>query len=74
MKRKCKFPASTAKKLFPLFITLLVSPLKVVAEHEDSHFVIGELNHPRVNNFYKPLIERPYRRIGIEVTFEKVGG
>ena len=74
MKRVCKFPALNAKKLFPLFITLLVSPLNVVAEHEGSHFVIGELNHPRVNNFYKPLIERAYRSIGIEVTFEKVGG
>ena len=79
MKRTCKFLASSAKKIFPIFITLLVitllvSPLKVVAEHDDSHFVIGELNHPRVNNFYKPLIERAYRSIGIEVTFEKVGG
>ncbi len=52
---------------------LLLFSVKVKAQHDDTNFVVGELNHPRVSSFYKPLIKRAYQDIGIEVTFEKVG-
>ena len=44
------------------------------AEDNAQNFIIGELNHPRVSSYYKPLVERAYRDIGMEVRFEKVGG
>ena len=77
---------TTLKKgVLHLIFLLPLSPLshaEVVAEpdkqsHEVSQkekYVVGHLNHPRVNSFYKPLIERAYRDIGIEIVFETVGG
>ncbi|OJF68844.1 hypothetical protein BK026_08580 [Alteromonas sp. V450] len=44
------------------------------ADHDDEHFIIGYVNHPRVVNHYKPLIEKAYQEIGINATFEVVGG
>ena len=57
-----------------LFSLILLFSAKVQAQHDDTNFVVGELTHPRVSSFYKPLIKRAYQVIGIEVTFEKVGG
>ncbi|MFZ8198303.1 hypothetical protein [Alteromonas portus] len=58
---------------FCLSFSLLL-PSCAFAQDSEQNFIIGELNHPRVNRFYKPLIQRAYRDIGIAVTFEKVGG
>ena len=58
------------------FFFYLFSSLSFVAYAEGNaqNFIIGELNHPRVSSYYKPLVERAYRDIGMEVRFEKVGG
>ena len=64
----------TVSTFFILFISSLLFNSNASAQHDDTNFVIGELTHPRVSSFYKPLIARAYQDIGIEVTFEKVGG
>ena len=53
---------------------MFILTTNVKAQHNDSNFIIGELNHPRIIRFYKPLIEQAYRDIGLDVTFEKEGG
>lgn len=63
------------KSVSSLFLFLSLSlPFSTLAHDNGQNFIVGELNHPRVTSFYKPLIQRAYRDIGIEVTFEKVGG
>lgn len=63
------------KSVSSLFFLLVLSlPFCTLAHDNGQNFIVGELNHPRVAAFYKPLIQRAYRDIGIEVTFEKVGG
>ncbi|AXT39620.1 hypothetical protein D1814_13485 [Alteromonas sp. BL110] len=63
------------KGVLPLFFSLVLSlSFCSFAQDNENNFVVGELNHPRVANFYKPLIQRAYLDIGIDVTFEKVGG
>lgn len=62
-----------------LFLSLYVlsseaSAVKSSDGNANSDFVVGYVNHPRVISYYKPLIERAYRDIGIEVKFEQVGG
>ena len=62
-----------------LFISLYVlsseaSAVKIGNGNANSDFVVGYANHPRVISYYKPLIERAYRDIGIKVKFEQVGG
>ena len=64
----------TISTFFILVISSLLFNSNASAQHDDTNFVIGELTHPRVSSFYKPLIARAYQDIGIEVTFEKVGG
>ena len=64
----------TVSIFFILFFSSLLFNSNASAQHDDTNFVIGELTHPRVSSFYKPLIARAYQDIGIEVTFEKVGG
>lgn len=54
-------------------LCLIVSPYSFGA-HEDKKYIIGYINHPRVNAFYKPLIQRAYEDIGITPVFEEVGG
>ena len=58
--------------VFSLFFALF-SPNSYGA-HEDKKYIIGYINHPRVNAFYKPLIQRAYEDIGITPIFEEVGG
>lgn len=63
------------KSVSSLFLVLSLSlPFCTLAHDNGQNFIVGELNHPRVTSFYKPLIQRAYRDIGIDVTFEKVGG
>jgi len=60
--------------LFCLLTSMFILTTNVKAQNNDSNFIIGELNHPRIISFYKPLIAQAYRDIGLDVTFEKVGG
>ena len=73
------FKTTYAKSAVSVCLALLgpaiaLFPNSGYADHDDVHFVVGYINHPQVNKFYKPLIERAYKQIGISVTFEKVGG
>ena len=74
MKTKRIIRPRTISTYFLLFSSSLLLNAAAKAQHDDSSFVIGELTHPRVQSFYKPLIARAYQDIGIQVTFEKVGG
>lgn len=65
---------STAFVAFALALSINLTASTAYADHDDGHFIIGYINHPRVNDFYKPVIKRAYEQIGINVTFEKVGG
>lgn len=47
---------------------------ETIKRGQGNPFIIGYLNHPRVKNFYKPIIENAYKEIGISVRFEPVGG
>ncbi|WP_025256001.1 hypothetical protein [Alteromonas sp. ALT199] len=69
------FSMNKSVSFFFFLLTLsLVLLTNVNAQDVEQRFVVGELNHPRVKNFYKPLVERAYSDIGIDVTFERVGG
>ena len=58
--------------VFSLFFALFST--NSYGAHEDKKYIIGYINHPRVNAFYKPLIQRAYEDIGITPIFEEVGG
>jgi hypothetical protein len=77
-------PPLTVNRSIPWFKTLALTGFVFITQsiilpiayagHDDGHFIIGYINHPRVNDFYRPVIKRAYEQIGITVTFEKVGG
>jgi len=58
--------------LFLVWCTLLASTGISLAQ--ERVFKIGYLNHPRIINYYKPIIEEAYKRIGITTVFIEVGG
>ncbi|APE06599.1 hypothetical protein BM528_13175 [Alteromonas sp. RW2A1] len=69
------FKTTYAKSAVSVCLALLgpaiaLFPNSGYADHDDAHFVVGYINHPQVNKFYKPLIERAYKQIGISVTFQ----
>ncbi|WP_338518299.1 hypothetical protein [Alteromonas gracilis] len=41
---------------------------------DEDRFIIGYVSHPRVTQFYKPLMEQVYADIGIKAEFVEVGG
>ncbi|BFT29594.1 hypothetical protein D210916BOD24_07700 [Alteromonas sp. D210916BOD_24] len=45
-----------------------------LAVADEGRYIIGYVSHPRVVNYYKPLIEEVYREIGINTEFVEVGG
>lgn len=44
------------------------------ADASERRYLIGYVSHPRVVNYYKPLMEEIYREIGIDAEFVEVGG
>ncbi|WP_438823530.1 hypothetical protein [Alteromonas sp. P256] len=58
-----------------VLVAILVQPKIPLAnaDEKSAPYVIGYIDHPRIHEFYKPLIKEAYKQIGITASFEKVG-